>query len=148
KGQETELTGGVAVLKNGYFRGWLGNFETRGLNILHNEFVESEYEVECPLHPGDQTVVGVTALCSVYRLEEAGGTPRVKIMVNGRFETREFTGPHGPEEHIASDLEATVSAKVREEIQQTITKAQDLGVDILGVGRYLRAYHPRIWAQL
>ncbi|NLW56465.1 MAG: hypothetical protein GX050_07615 [Firmicutes bacterium] len=45
-------------------------------------------------------------------------------------------------------MEATVSAKVREEIQQTITKAQDLGVDILGVGRYLRAYHPRIWAQL
>ncbi|NLW56464.1 MAG: Ger(x)C family spore germination protein [Firmicutes bacterium] len=81
KGQETELTGGVAVLKNGYFRGWLGNFETRGLNILHNEFVESEYEVECPLHPGDQIVVGVNELRSVYRLEEAGGTPRVKIMV-------------------------------------------------------------------
>ena len=93
-------------------------------------------------------MVGVNALRSDYRLEEVGGSPRVKVMVNGRFETREFTGPHGPEVHMAVGLEAVVSDKIREEIQQTITKAQQLGVDVLGVGRYLRAYHPRLWAEL
>ena len=42
KGKETALTGGAAVLKNGRFIGWLNNFETRGLNILLNEFTESD----------------------------------------------------------------------------------------------------------
>jgi len=148
KGKETELTGGAAVLRNGHFQGWLSDNETRGLNILHNEFVESEYEVECPLHPGDQIVVGVNALHSAYRLEEAGGMPRIKVMVHGQFETREFTGPHGPEKHEEADLERAVSAAIREEIQQTIKKAQELRVDVLGIGRYPLAHHPRFWAQL
>lgn len=148
KRQKTELTGGAAVLKNGRFYGWLDDFETRGLNILQNELVESDYVVDCPVHYGQKIVVGINSLRSVYRLEKAGGSPVLKIKVDGRFETREFTGQHGPAEELKDGLERNVMTIIKEELEKTIDRAQELGTDILGVGRYLQAYHPKIWAQL
>lgn len=148
KGKETALTGGAAVLKNGRFLGWLNNFETRGLNILLNEFTESDYRVKCPFHPEEIICVGVNNLRSRYRLVKEGNNPVLKINVVGRFETREFSGSHGPMVQLTEGLERAVTEKVREEIEMVINKAQNLGADILGVGRYIQAYHPQLWAKL
>ena len=145
KGKETVLTGGGAVIKNGKFVGWLENTETRALNILLNRNIISVYEVKCPLHPHEDIVVRTTGFGSRYRLDNQKGRTVMRIRVVGQFETVEFTGKHGPLAGIQDDLEKAVSAKVRAEVEQVIQKAQELGADIIGVGRYLHAYEPGLW---
>lgn len=147
-GKETTMTGGAAVLKNGKFRGWLSNFETRGLNIILNQGIGSKYEVECPLHPGETIVVGVDAFRSRYRLREVNGQTIFQIVVKGKFETIEFSDIHGPLAELQDDLEQKVSAAVQQELEQTVRRAQELGADILGVGRYLKSYQPKWWHQV
>ncbi len=148
KGKETALTGGAAVLKNGKFLGWLSDFETRGLNILLNEFIESDYQVECPLHSGEIISVGVNNLRTNYRLAQEGNTWALMIKVGGKFETREFSEKHGPMAKLTEGLERNVTGKIREELEKVIIKAQGLGADIFGIGRYLQAYNPKLWKQL
>ena len=142
KGEETALTGGAAVIKNGKFVGWLSNFETRGLNILRNTEISSNYEVDCPLHPTETIVVGAGDFNARYRLREVNGQTTLQLKVRGEFETLEFSGGHGPLAEIQDDLEKKVSVEVQNELEQTIRRAQELGADILGVGRYLEALNP------
>lgn len=147
-GKEATLTGGAAVIKNGKFRGWLSNFETRGLNIILNQGTGTKYEVECPLHPGESIVVGVDAFRSRYRWLEDNGQTIFLIQVRGKFETIEFSDGHGPLAAFQKDLEQRVSAVVRRELEQTVRRAQELGADVLGVGRYLQSYKPKRWQQV
>ena len=69
----------------------------------------------------------------------------MQIRVGGQFETVEFTDQHGPLATIQDDLEKAVSAAVRAEVEQVIQKAQELGADILGVGRRLQALKHDLW---
>lgn len=145
KGKETALTGGGAVIKNGKFVGWLENNETRALNILLNQKIVSIYEVKCPLHPLEEIIVRTTGFGSRYRLNNQNGRTVMQIRVGGQFETVEFTDQHGPLATIQDDLEKAVSAAVRAEVEQVIQKAQELGADILGVGRRLQALKHDLW---
>ncbi len=145
KGEETALTGGGAVIKHGKFVGWLENTETRALNILLNQKIVSVYEVECPLHSEEEIVVRTTGFGSCYRLNNQNGRTVMQIRVGGQFETVEFTNQHGPLAEIQDDLEKAVSAAVRAEVEQVIQKAQELGADIIGIGRRLHAYEPSLW---
>ncbi|NLC53132.1 MAG: Ger(x)C family spore germination protein [Firmicutes bacterium] len=147
-GKEATMTGGAAVLKNGKFVGWLSNFETRGLNIILNQMIGSNYEVDCPLHPGETIVVGTDAFRTRYRLREANGQTIFQIKVSGKFETIEFSDFHGPLAEIQDDLEQKVSVVIQRELEQTVRRAQELGADFLGVGRFLQAYKPKLWRQV
>lgn len=147
-GKDATMTGGAAVLKNGKFVGWLSNFETRGLNIIINQRIRSSYEVECPLHPGETIVVGVDDFRSRYQLREDNGQTVFQIKVRGKFETIEFSDLHGPLEELQAALERSVSRVVRRELEQTVRRAQEMGADFLGVGRYLRSYKPKWWRQV
>ncbi|HBT16206.1 MAG TPA: hypothetical protein DEB05_04540, partial [Firmicutes bacterium] len=49
---------------------------------------------------------------------------------------------------LTEGLERNVTEKIREELENVIIKAQGLGADIFGIGRYLQAYNPKLWKQL
>lgn len=145
---KTVQTGGAAVIKGGKFTGWLSNFETRSLNILLNQKISSNYVVTCPLHPGESIVVGVDGLSARHRLKESHGRTVYQISVRGKFETVEFSERHGPMDVFQDELEKVVSATVKAELEQTIRRAQELGADILGVGRHLQAFRPELWRRM
>jgi spore germination protein KC len=147
-GQETVQTGGAAVIKNGKFIGWLSQFETRGLNILLNQIILTNYEVDCPLHPEETIVVGADSFRTHYRLNEVDGQTVVQIKVRGQFETVEFTEAHGPLARNQVEMEKAVSDRIKAELDATIRRAQELGADILGIGRYLQAHRPELWRRM
>ncbi len=147
-GKEMVQTGGAAVIKNGKFAGWLSNFETRGLNILLNQKIVTNYEVACPLHPKETIVVGAENFRAHHRLREIDGQTTYLIKVGGKFKTVEFSEKHGPLAVLQDDLEKVVSATVQAELEQTIQRAQELGADILGVGRHLQAFKPDLWRRM
>jgi spore germination protein KC len=147
-GKETVQTGGAAVIHKGKFAGWLSNLETRGLNILLNQNITSNYEVACPLHPRETIVVGAENFRAHHRLREIDGQTTYLIKVRGKFETVEFSEKHGPLAVLQDDLEKVVSATVQAELEQTIRRAQELGADILGVGRHLQAFKPDLWRRM
>ena len=99
-------------------------------------------------HPGESIVVGVDAFRSRYRWLEDNGQTIFLIQVRGKFETIEFSDGHGPLAAFQKDLEQRVSAVVRRELEQTVRRAQELGADVLGVGRYLQSYKPKRWQQV
>ena len=78
KSDDAILTGGAAALRHDRLAGWLTPFETRGLNILKNEFVGSDYEVECPFHPGDKINVAVVKTNAQHHLVREGKTLTLK----------------------------------------------------------------------
>ena len=139
------LTGGAAVIRHNRLTGWLTPFETRGLNILRNEFVGSDYEVECPFHPGDNINVAVVKTNAHHRLVREGKTLTLKILVRGVFETTEFTGEHGPEEELSEELTQRVAAEILNETRAALEKARELKADIIGIGKKIRAEQNKVW---
>lgn len=139
------LTGGAAVIRHDRLAGWLTPFETRGLNILRNEFVGSDYEVECPFHPGEMINVAVVKTNAQHRLVRAGNTLALKILVRGVFETTEFTGEHGPEEEISKELTQRVATEILNETRAALNKARELKADIIGIGKKIRAEQNKAW---
>lgn len=148
KGKESIETGGAAIIKSGKLAGWLTAFETRALDILENEYQESNYVISSPLNPEDSIVIGLVDARSIYRLKREGRGIRVKIEIKGSFETREFSGDYGPADLNPDDLKQRVSAKIRQEVEATIKRAQAAGADIFGIGRRIKARYPKDWKQM
>ncbi|HEY8345536.1 MAG TPA: Ger(x)C family spore germination C-terminal domain-containing protein, partial [Bacillota bacterium] len=148
KGKTSIETGGAAIIKDGKLAGWFTPFETRALDILQNEYKESNYVIASPLHPEDSIVVGLVDAGSVYRIKKEGRSFRVKIEITGSFETREFSGDYGPADLEGEDLQKRVAAKVRQEAESAIRRAQTVAADIFGIGRMIKARYPREWQKL
>lgn len=148
KSDDAILTGGAAALRHDRLTGWLTPFETRGLNILKNEFVGSDYEVECPFHPGDKINVAVVKTNAQHRLVREGKTLTLKILVRGVFETTEFTGEHGPQEELSEELTQRVAAMILNETTSALEKARELKTDIIGIGKKIRAEQHKIWQEM
>jgi spore germination protein KC len=145
KSGDAILTGGAAAIRGDRLAGWLTPFETRGLNILKNEFVGSDYEVECPFHPGDRINVAVVKTNAQHRLVREGKTLTLKILVRGVFETTEFTGEHGPEEELSKELTQRVAAEILNETRSALNKARELKADVIGIGKRIRAKQNKNW---
>lgn len=148
KGKEFIVTGGAAIIKSGKLAGWLTPFETRALDILENEYQESNYVIASPLNPEESIVIGLVDAGSIYRVKKEGERIRVKIEIKGSFETREFSGDYGPVDLNPDDLKQIVSAKVRQEVEAAIKRAQAVGADIFGIGRRVKARYPKEWKQM
>ncbi|NLZ44254.1 MAG: Ger(x)C family spore germination protein [Clostridia bacterium] len=142
------LTGGAAAIRHDRLAGWLTPFETRGLNILRNEFVGSDYEVECPFHPGSKINVAVVKTNAQHRLVREGKTLTLKILVRGVFETTEFTGEHGPEEELSAKLTQRVAAVILNETTSALNKARELKADVIGIGKKIRAEQNKAWQEM
>jgi|GEM_PF-1545198 len=148
KSDDSILTGGAAVIRRGRLAGWLTPFETRGFNILVNEFRGSDYRVECPFHPGETINVEVVKAGAYRRLVKEGEDLGLKILVRGVFETTEFTGGHGPEEKLSEGLTERVAAQVLHETRSAWEKAQQLEADIFGIGKKIQAEHNKVWREM
>lgn len=142
------LTGGAAVIRHGMLAGWLTPFETRGFNILKNEFRGSDYQVECGFHPGETINVAVVKAGAHHRLVQKGGTLSLQIFVRGVFETTEFTGEHGPEEELSKDLTNRVAAAVHNEIKSALKKAKELKADVIGIGKKIKVEQNKVWQEM
>lgn len=148
KSEDSILTGGAAVLRRGSFAGWLTPLETRGFNILINEFRGSSYQVECPFHPGRTITVEVVQTGAHHRLVRKGEELGLEIHVRGVFETAEFTGDHGPEERLSTELTERVTARILHETRSALAKAQQLKADILGIGKKISADDNKVWREM
>lgn len=148
KSGDVILTGGAAVISNDRLVGWLTPFETRGLNILKNEFMGSDYEVECPFHPGEKINVSVVKTNARHRLVREGKTLVLKILVRGVFETTEFTGEHGPQEEMSKELTRRVAAMILNETTVALEKARELKADVIGIGKKIKAEQNKVWQEM
>lgn len=148
KSEDSILTGGAAVIRRGLLAGWLTPLETRGFNILVNEFRGSNYQVECPFHPGDTITVEVVRTGAHHRLVKSGEDLSLEIFVRGVFETAEFTGDHGPEEKLSEKLTESVTAQILNETRSALAKAQQLETDILGIGKKISAEYNTVWREM
>lgn len=148
KSENTILTGGAGIIKDGRLVGWLSPFETRAFNILSNNFTESDYDVECPFHPGEIINVRVVHADSSYQLTGDEDNPAMKIKVTGGFQTQEFSGAHGPMEELSKGLSRRVAARIRQETEAVINKAKELRADILGIGQRIQAQYPDLWRKM
>lgn len=147
-GDKTIITGGAGVIKSGKLVGWLTPFETRGLNILSNQFTESDYDLDCPLHPSELISVKVVQATACYHFFERQGSLELKITVDGSFDTREFSGEHGPTEEFSTQLNKLVSVEVQRDCQEALSKAQLMGADIVGIGKRINSFYPKRWKEM
>ncbi|SES94561.1 germination protein, Ger(x)C family [Natronincola peptidivorans] len=152
-GEEDIKVAGSAVIKNYRLIGWLGEVETRALEIIRGTARPGGLTVK---HQGkdEEHIVPIDLiyLSSEFKLDKTSDKIRVIKEVKTTGEVKQFIlDPHQDlmEPQLIRELEALVCEKIKKEMKETIRKLQEeFQVDVLGVDHYLSKYHPKLWPEV
>lgn len=139
---------GAAVFQNSKMAGWLDGKETRGLLWVKNETQSTIMVVNCP-YDGQPITVEIKSGETSFQSSIENGIPyyQIKVKATGNLVeqgcTTDFTDPQALHE-----LERTLASAIKSDIQSTLTAAQNLRVDFLGLEEVLHRQHKKEWMQL
>ncbi|AOY75180.1 Ger(x)C family spore germination protein [Clostridium formicaceticum] len=142
---------GSAVIKNYQMRGWLGEIETRALEIMRGTARPGGLSVQY----GEEEItvpVDLIYLSRKFHLDESDKKIKVTIEVNTEGEIEQF---YLDPEHDLLDpemirkIEDKVCDKICDELETTIEKLQkEFEVDVIGIDYYLSRFHPGVWKEV
>ncbi|ABR50670.1 spore germination B3 GerAC family protein [Alkaliphilus metalliredigens QYMF] len=145
---------GSAVIKNYQMVGWLGEIETRAVEIIRGTAQPGGLTV---IHEGEEghehiVPIDLIYLSSQYKLDKTGDGIKITIDIETEGEIEQyFFNPEADllDPNIIRELEGLVCEKLEMELGRTIEKLQqEFQVDVLAIDNYLRKYHPKLWNEL
>lgn len=144
---------GGAAFRGDKMVGWLDTHETRGWNWMLGKGERGPILLQAP---GGEGLVTIDLLGSKSMIEPVvDGTKirmRVKVKVYGRIEdlTESKANARRPDlrdPEVIRALRRRLSQVIRNDIEISISKAQELGADIFGFGNTVYRKHPKVWKE-
>ncbi|MET3574891.1 Ger(x)C family spore germination protein [Bhargavaea ullalensis] len=138
-----ELKGTALFRGQSYTGEYLDPNEGKMLNLLTDEsgkFLRETYMVKL----GDESVPVTIELIGARKNWDIGDSA-IRLRYKIRVEIDEF--PQGPvmKKDRIHELERQLTDAVEADMEKTVDKLQKAGSDAIGVGRRVRAFHPRLW---
>lgn len=160
-GEEDIKVAGSAVFKNYQLQGWLGEVETRALEIMRGtarpgglsvKYGEDESVVE--RHGTDYHIVPIDLIyiSRKFYLNEDENNISITIEVKTEGEIEQFY--LNPEHDLLEperirEIEDKICIKICNELEATIEKLQkEFETDVIGVDYYLSRFHPKLWEEV
>lgn len=148
KGSPVLELNGAAVFHNSKLAGWLDEKETKGLLWTKSEIKGSIMVVNCPLDGRPITLEIKTGKTS-FQSSVENGIPyyQIKVKSTGNLVEQGCATDFTDQKAIKA-LEGALESAIRNDIQTTLTTAQNLGVDFLGFNEVLHRQNEAEWQQL
>ncbi|SDK86311.1 Ger(x)C family spore germination protein [Natronincola ferrireducens] len=151
-GEEDIKVAGSAVFKDYQMVGWLGEVETRALEILRGTARPGGLTVRYQNDTEYIVPVDLIYLSSITELDDTSDKIKIKkeIRTEGNIQQFAFLTENDLlESQIITEIEALVSEKLEKELKDTIEKLQkEFEVDVLGIDDYISKYYPKFWAEV
>ncbi|AKL97131.1 spore germination B3 GerAC family protein [Clostridium aceticum] len=160
-GETAVKIAGSAVIKNYQLQGWLGEIETRALEIMRGTARPGGLSVKYDgtIDAGEKgrdhehiVPVDLTYLSRKFHLDRASDNIKITIEIETEGEIEQFY--LDPEHDLLEPdtiraIEDLLCEKIEEELSATIEKLQkEFEVDVIGINHYLSRFHPRLWEEV
>lgn len=76
-----------------------------------------------------------------------GDNIKIQYKINMPIVMTEYPPDHLDRKQVRKDLENFIERSVEKDINRMFKKSQEASSDILGIGEYIRAYHPQLWRE-
>lgn len=81
------------------------------------------------------------------KITKNGDTIKVTYNIKMPIVTTEYPPDHLDRKQVRKELEKFIERSVEKDINRMFKKSQEASSDILGIGEYIRAYHPQLWRE-
>lgn len=122
--------------------GFLDKQETQGIVILSGEATEGALYAN---FRGGPVAVNYKGVNVSRKVSQRDGMLEASFSVAFKGVLAEIHAPTIFSSQDISKLESLLAGNARGDLQQTISKCQQLGADVLGIGRAVHIQHPEIW---
>lgn len=156
EGKKTLRLCGTAVFKDHKRVGSLNEEESQGYRFLSTKMITGGMiVVQWPLEPNSSAAGSLISIelsrskATIKPQIEANHIKKINIQIEaeGNFYEQNFAGDILNLANIRM-LEQTIDEQIKEEIDASITKAQELDSDIFGWGQSIYQINPELWQQL
>ncbi len=141
--------GGAAAFVDDVFRGWFEPDEIRGWHLVGGEH-QSSYLVPSPGEEG--ATVGLETISEKARMYPVveGDEVGINIELKARTRIQEYTGDHEilRDDQFIDSLRRRSAEALRADIEKTISRSQELGSDVLGLGNLIYRKKPHEWWEI
>lgn len=139
---------GAAVFRNSKMVGWLTGTETKGLLWVNNETQSTITVINCP-YDGKPITVEIKGGETSFESSIEKGIPSYKVKVKATgVVVEQGCATDFSDQQALNELERTLASAIQNDIQSTLTAAQNLRVDFLGLQEVLHRQHKEEWLQL
>lgn len=162
-GVEDIKVAGYGVIKNFEFQGWLGEIDTRSMEIIQGSARPEGIKFRHPAkdhasgEKGDHDYhvipVELAYLSSKFHLigkDKNAIKVVIEIKTEGTVEEFYFEPKESLlDPKIIKDFDKEICKKLKNELYGTVEKLQkDFKVDVLGIDNYLSKHHPKLWREV
>lgn len=147
---DTEIKiAGSAIIKNNKFLNWLGESETKSVALLTGVTKQDIVQVDYKNTTIPYIIKGVKIKRNA-KVVDGKINMYITLTISGNIQQYEVNKqPRFTNEKLISNLEDTVCKKISKDLNETIDKLQnDLNVDVIDIGEYLKGHEPDIWDQV
>ncbi|HEX3011021.1 MAG TPA: Ger(x)C family spore germination C-terminal domain-containing protein, partial [Syntrophomonadaceae bacterium] len=147
-GSSTLESDGAAVFRKSKLAGWLNEKETKGLLWIKSDIKGSIMVVNCPFDGRPITLEikeGKTSIQS--NVENEIPYYQFKVKATGTL-VEQGCATDFTDQKAVKALEKSLESAIRNDIQSTLTTAQNLRVDFLGLNEVLHRQNKKEWNQL
>lgn len=152
---------GSAVFKNYQMQGWLGEVETRAVEILRGtarpgglsvRYGEDQQPQERHGHDYHIVPVDLIYLSRKFYLNESEDNISITIEIKTEGEIEQFyldTNHDLLEPDMIREIEDEICMELSDQLEETIEKLQkEFEVDVIGIDYYLSRFHPKLWEEV
>lgn len=143
---ETYQLSGIALFREDKLVGYVTGTATNGTNIANNDFNNTTIKCVCPGSKGEFLTYQVTDFSNKVRPVVKGDqiTLAMNIFIEGNLSDQtckeDLVDPK-----MMKAVEDQVRLQIKRDVLAVFTEASSLKVDVLGIGREVRRYYPKMW---
>lgn len=140
---------GSAIIKKDKFIGWLGEEDTKSVAFLTDVVKQDIVQIDYKGLTIPYIIKGVKTKKSA-RVEDGKINIDILLTVNGDIQQYKVRRePRLTDQDFLTELEKIIRKKMTDSLNSTVDKLQnEINVDVIDVGEYLRGHYPDIWEQV
>ena len=142
--------GGSALFRGDRMVGWATSKQTQGWAYATGHAYRSTLVIESPVGKGNFVSIETGDHDSQMKLHSDEENWRIELKVNIDGRIQEFSGPGDldTESELTRSLERRAAATVRNQIEEMLSRSQELKADVCGFGNLVYRKNPQLWQKL
>ncbi|MBB6021712.1 spore germination protein KC [Paenibacillus sp. JGP012] len=143
------IVNSLALFKEGRLSGWVNHKDARGISWINKKIHNTIVSLDCE---DKKDAIAIEVLSSKIKTEAKfrGGQPVVHIRIRDVSTVGEVICPSidPSKSEVIRKLEQQVNARIKEEVEGSVRKAQAMKTDVLGFGDAINRTNPKAWKRM
>ncbi|MEX3623245.1 Ger(x)C family spore germination protein [Viridibacillus arvi] len=144
----TPIAAGLSLFNDQVFTGTILDVKESLLLVLLSSGKATNAKISYLWENGDKkspVSIDVIKVKRKWEIEEKGSTATIHLNYKLNVNIEEFPHDRLYEDQTRKELQGFLTKKVQEDVEKLLVKLQEAPSDALGIGRKIRAFHPKVW---